>query len=221
MNEPSILRRERTDEAKELRRKSITKFSMKQYTNRTDGISNTLTTCERDNLLFEPCILQRGHGFNAGGLFADYVPTITTSSYENNNHCIEPSILGYTRDGKGKVTDRHANDVANTIHTATGSGGNTDQFVLYPEKKYTQSELKELILSGKARVRELTARECFRLQGVDDDDIDKIYSTGLSNRQMIALAGNSITVDVFFHILRKLYINKENEEAPTIFDGSE
>lgn len=74
---------------------------------------------------------------------------------------------------------------------------------------------------GKACVRELTARECFRLQGVDDDDIDKIYEAGLSNRQMIALAGNSITVDVFFHILRKLYIDKENEEEPTLFDGLE
>lgn len=106
-------------------------------------------------------------------------------------------------------------------HTVTGSDGNTDQFLLYPEKEYSQPELKELILSGKARVRELTARECFRLQGVDDDDIDKIYATGLSNRQMIALAGNSITVDVFFHILRKLYIDKGNEEEPTLFDGLE
>ena len=135
--EPSILRRERTDDAKELRRKGIAKFGMKQYRNRTDGMRN------------------------AG------------------------------------------------------------QNVFYPEREYTQSELKELIMSGKACVRELTARECFRLQGVDDDDIDKIYETGLSNRQMIALAGNSITVDVFYHILRKLYIDKGNEEQPTIFDGLE
>lgn len=217
--EPSILRRERTDEAKELRRKGIAKFGMKQYRNRTDGVCNTLTTFERDNLLFAPCIMQRGHGFNSGGLFKDVVPTITTSSYEHNNHCVEPSILGYTRGDKGEVVNRHANDVANTIHTSTDGGGNTDQYVFYPEREYTQSELKELILSGKARVRELTARECFRLQGVDDEDIDKIYATGLSNRQMIALAGNSITVDVFFHILRKLYIDRGNEDTPTLFDS--
>lgn len=219
--EPSILRRKRTDDAKELRRKGIAKFGMKQQRNRTYGVSNTLTTFERDNQLLEPCIMQRGHGFNDGGLFKDVVLTITTSSYENNNHCVEPSILGYTRGDKGEVVDRHANDVANTIHTSTGGGGNSDQYVLYPGREYTQSELKKLILSGKARVRKLTARECFRLQGVADDDIDKIYETGLSNRQMIALAGNSITVDVFFHILRKLYIDKGNEEEPTLFDGLE
>lgn len=185
--ESSILRWKRTDEAKELRRKGIAKFGMKQYRNRTDGVFNTLTTFVNDNLLLEPHIMQRGHGFNDGGLFNNESPTITASSWEKNNHLIEPS-------------------------------GNA---VFYPERGYTQSELKELILSGKARVRELTARECFRLQGVADDDIDKIYATRLSNRQMIALAGNSITVDVFFHILRKLYIDKGNEEQPTLFDGLE
>lgn len=216
--EPAILRRERTDEAKELRRKGVAKFGDKQIAPRTDGVCNTLTTFENDNLLLEPGIVQRGHGFNDGGVFTDQAPTITSSSYENNNYVFCPSMLGYTRDDKGNVTDRHVIKVANTIHTSTGGGGNTDQFVFYPDKDYSQEELRELIMSGKARVRKLTARECFRLQGVDDADIDKIYETGLSNNQMIALAGNSITVDVMFHILRKLYIDKGNEDLPTLFD---
>lgn len=38
--------------------------------------------------------------------------------------------VGYTRDSKGKVTDRHLSDICNTVHTSTGSGGNTDQFIL-------------------------------------------------------------------------------------------
>lgn len=41
----------------------------------------------------------------------------------------EPCILGYTRDDKGNVTSRHEKEVAGTLHTSTGSGGNTDQFV--------------------------------------------------------------------------------------------
>lgn len=41
----------------------------------------------------------------------------------------EPSILGYTRDAKGKVISRHEKDISGTIHTASGGGGNTDQFV--------------------------------------------------------------------------------------------
>lgn len=38
--------------------------------------------------------------------------------------------LGYTRDSKGKVCSRHIKDIANTVTTYTGSGGNTDFFVL-------------------------------------------------------------------------------------------
>ena len=38
-------------------------------------------------------------------------------------------ILGYTRDEKGKVIKRNKLNHANTIHSSTGAGGNTDQFV--------------------------------------------------------------------------------------------
>lgn len=38
-------------------------------------------------------------------------------------------IIGYTRDSKGNVQNYHENELSNTLHTATGSGGNTDQFV--------------------------------------------------------------------------------------------
>lgn len=39
-------------------------------------------------------------------------------------------FLGYSRDHKGSVVKRHARQVANTIHTATGTGGNTDTFII-------------------------------------------------------------------------------------------
>ena len=42
---------------------------------------------------------------------------------------VQQTILGYTRDGKGNVTSRHEKEIAGTLHTSTGSGGNTDQFV--------------------------------------------------------------------------------------------
>lgn len=43
-------------------------------------------------------------------------------------------ILGYSRDSKGFVYDRHVNEIANTIHTFTGGGWTTDQFVLEYEE---------------------------------------------------------------------------------------
>ena len=61
------------------------------------------------------------------------------------------------------------------------------------------------------RIRKLTPRECFRLMDVDDADIDKIQAAGISKSQQYKMAGNSICVGVLFHIFRKLFVNKENE----------
>ena len=49
------------------------------------------------------------------------------------------------------------------------------------------------------RIRKLTPRECFRLMGVSDKDIDKLQSAGISESQQYKLAGNSIVVDTLLH----------------------
>lgn len=54
----------------------------------------------------------------------------TITSVQKDCLVIEPKILSYTRDANGKVVDRHFKDVDNTIHGATGGGGNTDSFVV-------------------------------------------------------------------------------------------
>lgn len=56
------------------------------------------------------------------------------------------------------------------------------------------------------RIRKLTPRECFRLMGLKDDDIDKIQQAGISNTQQYKMAGNSIVVDVLEAIFRNLFI---------------
>ena len=69
------------------------------------------------------------------------------------------------------------------------------------------------------RLRKITPRECFRLMGVDDADIDTIQSAGISNSQQYKLAGNSIVVDVLYHIFRKMFVDKGNDDLQmTIFD---
>jgi DNA (cytosine-5)-methyltransferase 1 len=60
-----------------------------------------------------------GNVFDANGIS----PTLSTNKGEGIK------ILGYTRDKKGNVTKRHEKDISGTIHTSSGSGGNTDQFV--------------------------------------------------------------------------------------------
>lgn len=76
----------------------------------------------------------------------------------------------------------------------------------------------EHIQSQKYRIRKLTCREVFRLMDLDDADIDKIQSTGISNSQQYKLAGNSIVISCLYHIFRKLFVETGNEkEQMTLF----
>ena len=76
-------------------------------------------------------------------------------------------------------------------------------------------QLPKELEGKKFRIRKLTPRECFRLMGVDDTDIDKIQAAGVSNSGQYKLAGNSIVVDVLFHIFRKMFIEPDTPD----FDG--
>ena len=55
------------------------------------------------------------------------------------------------------------------------------------------------------RIRKLTPRECFRLMGMKDDDIDKIQAAGISNTQQYKMAGNSICIPVLEAIFKNLF----------------
>ena len=70
-----------------------------------------------------------------------------------------------------------------------------------------------------AFVRKLTERECFRLMGVDEKDIDTISASGVSRSAQYKMAGNSIVAGtgykdddgnydgVLFNIFRKLFVD--------------
>lgn len=58
------------------------------------------------------------------------------------------------------------------------------------------------------RIRKLTPKECWRLQGFADDDFEKAAAVN-SNAQLYKQAGNSITVSVVGGIIRNLL--KEDE----------
>ena len=63
------------------------------------------------------------------------------------------------------------------------------------------------------RFRKLTERECFRLQGVSEKDIDKIQaSSAISSDQQYVMAGNSICVDVLVGIFKNLIQGCEKPE---------
>ena len=62
------------------------------------------------------------------------------------------------------------------------------------------------VVEPSFRIRKLTPRECFRLMGMRDDDIDKIQAAGISNTQQYKMAGNSIVVDVLEAIFKNLFM---------------
>ena len=74
--------------------------------------------------------------------------------------------------------------------------------------------------TGKAEyfgIRKLTPRECYRLMGVAEEDIDKLFATDengrrlISNSAMFRLAGNSIVVGCLSAIYETIFIKKDLE----------
>ena len=66
----------------------------------------------------------------------------------------------------------------------------------------TDSDQPILIFVGKAgdihigRIRKLTPRECWRLQGFTDEQFDKAAASGLSDGRLYKMAGNAVSVPV-------------------------
>ena len=53
------------------------------------------------------------------------------------------------------------------------------------------------------RIRKLTPRECFRLQGFPDEYFERAAAVN-SDSQLYKQAGNSVTVNVVYEIAKKL-----------------
>lgn len=145
----------------------------------------------------------------------------------------EIKVLGWTRDIKGNVVDRHPVEVANSV-TAT-KRDNTQNYVVTPindqdgcsrtiKRQYQQTsranlERQDALGATGAtdgyRIRKLTPRECFRLMGVSDADIDKIQAAGISKSKQYKMAGNSICIPTLTAIFRQLFIGNFNKVVQT------
>lgn len=66
------------------------------------------------------------------------------------------------------------------------------------------------------RIRKLTPKECWRLMGFDDTDVDKCIKVGISDCQLYKQAGNSIVVNVLEAIFRELFKESINETSTDI-----
>lgn len=66
------------------------------------------------------------------------------------------------------------------------------------------------------KIRGLTPKECFRLMGFDDKDVDILVKHGVSDAQLFKMAGNSIVVTMLGYLFKNLMPilkkEKKNEE---------
>ncbi|HFR4182616.1 DNA (cytosine-5-)-methyltransferase [Bacillus cereus] len=59
-----------------------------------------------------------------------------------------------------------------------------------------ETSCNQATLTPSYRIRKLTPKECFRLQGFADSEFDKLVGAGISNSQLYKMAGNAVTVNV-------------------------
>lgn len=121
-------------------------------------------------------IIQRAHGYNRGGEH-DIAPTLTSNSYQENNLV--------------KVVDFYNKITKDEVGTLTSSGGGSTV------------RAGSFGITDGYRIRKLTPRECWRLQGFPDWAFDKAQKVN-SNSQLYKQAGNSVTVSVIAAIAKEL-----------------
>lgn len=153
---------------------------------RTDGKTNTLTTVQKDNL-----IRQLPHGFNAGGIFRDKAPTVTSSRYEANNIVQSREVIQLNPDTESGGKQPYQQ---NRVYSADG---------ITPALCSAHAGHAPAVLTPDAVLRRLTPTECSRLQTIPD-----WYEWVCSDSQAYRMLGNGWTVDVIKHIFQ--FINTEN-----------
>lgn len=191
------------------------------------GVANTITSVQKDSMVAEPRVEQVGNivddtniGFKnpqRGRIYSDEGLAPCLNCCEGGG--LEPKIV---EDWQTVVGNKQLNPFRGSVEgtspcitSACGAGGGMTLMLTDADLETTKT--KEFIEQVRGheemryRIRKLTPRECFRLMGVDDADIDKIQASGISNSQQYKCAGNSIVVDVLYHIFRKMFVETENE----------
>lgn len=178
-------------------------------------VSPTLTAGGEPPCLYEGIeakIFQSPRGFNKGALFDD-CPAITSSRWQDNNFVTEPQVLTPKRTEYGKALrkDYDAGRIQESRHNMTELEPRTDGI----SNTITTVQKDNLLMEDftNYRIRKLTPRECFRLMGVSEEDIDNIQQSGISKTQQYKMAGNSIVVDVLYYIFKKMFVDKSCEDA--------
>lgn len=189
--ESCCLTTRRTEYGKAIRRQyeageiQESRHNMTELVPRTDGKSNTLTTVQKDNL-----ILQLPHGYNAGTVFRDKAPTVTSSRYEANNLVLTREVVQLN---PGTESGGRQPYQQNRVYSIDG---------ISPALCSAHARQTHTILTADEILRCFTPTECARLQTIPD-----WYEWKCSKTQIYQMLGNGWTVEVIKHIFS--FINTE------------
>ncbi len=110
----------------------------------------------------------------------------------------------------GELVRKNTDNLSDSANFQVGVGIRTDELRMFTDNKMgTLRTITECgnkgILETNFRIRKLTPKECFRLMGFTDADIENCQNIGISDTQLYKQAGNSIVTDVLFYIMLEIY----------------
>lgn len=184
-----ILRNVRTEYGKKIRKDyesgklDISRHDFLVSEIRKDGITNTLSTVQKDNLLATKivgCIDPQGRKKKKVAP-KDMIPTLRGQSHGN-----EPRV-------RIKVKAENGQDIKQGIFVQLSE--NFTVYAVWYEKYQCY-----------IAIRKLTPRECFRLQGWSDEYFDRVELVN-SDSQLYKQAGNGVTVPVIYEIAKRMRAN--------------
>lgn len=182
------------------------------------GTSNCLTSVQKNNLLLENVKIRQATKDGSiecetGGCFDASYPNSKTRRgrvQDKGNTC--PTLTAQNQEvvrieKVGQISSDGSQ--CGTVISDNGISAN----LVAGAHGYANSHI-----ATQYRIRKLTPRECGRLMGVSDEDIDKMAAVN-SNTQLYKQFGNSIVVDVMCAMFKNLNI-KQGDSNETLQTNS-
>lgn len=192
------------------------------------GLCNALTTVQKDNLVIEEdktdYVSRRYNEFIEEN---GYVPEMFVAYNKTEIKDVAPTLTGQcsSPSGSSAVLKLETPVKVNVANKKGYEEANPGDYVniTYPGSKTKRGRVGNgvahtltcgdgnAVITENVRIRKLTPRECLRLMGWKDEQIDKIVAAKISGTQQYRQAGNGIVVEVLEAIFKALFLAEENE----------
>lgn len=192
------------------------------------GLCNALTTVQKDNLVIEEdkqdYVSRRYNEFIEEN---GYVPEMFVAYNKTEIKDVAPTLTGQcsSPSGSSAVLKLETPVKVNVANKKGYEEANPGDYVniTYPGSKTKRGRVGNgvahtltcgdgnAVITENVRIRKLTPRECLRLMGWKDEQIDKIVAAKISGTQQYRQAGNGIVVQVLEAIFKALFLAEENE----------